>query len=258
MTETEQGETGDFRQRVRAFAESEVRPQVADMDRRSAMPRELVDRIFGEGLMGIEIPAEHGGLGLDFVHVAVAIEELARVDPAVAVLVHVQNSLVINALLQFGDDGQKARFFPALASGTVGAFAQTERDAGSDSFALATRARLSGDHYLLDGRKVWITNAAEAGLFVVLADARAAGQQQKAVTCFLVEPGEGFTVLEPADKLGLRASSTCELALDGVRVPADRVLGQLGLGGKQSVEVMNQGRIGIGAQMVGLAQGALD
>lgn len=247
-----------FRDAVRDFAEREVAPRVAEMDRAQAMDPDLIPQLFELGLMGIEIPQELGGTGASFFTAVLVVEELSRVDPAVAVLVDVQNTLVVNAILRWGTEEQKRRFLPRLASETVGAYALSEAGSGSDAFALATRAVRDGEDWVLTGRKLWITNGKEAGLFIIFANANPEAGY-RGITAFLVEAGtEGFAVGKKEDKLGIRASSTTELILEGVRVPADQVLGEVGKGYKVAIETLNEGRIGIGAQMVGLAQGALD
>jgi butyryl-CoA dehydrogenase/short/branched chain acyl-CoA dehydrogenase len=247
-----------FREVVRAFAEEKIRPFVRKMDEESKIPRELIDALFGLGVMGVEIPEEHGGAGATFFMSALAVEELARVDPSVAVLVDVQNTLCNNAILRWGSEEQKARYFPKLASSWVGAYALSEAGSGSDAFALACRATDKGDHWELTGRKMWITNAGEAELFIVMANIDPS-KGYKGITSFLVERSfPGFTVGKKEDKLGIRASSTCELILEGCRVPKDNVLGEPGKGYRIAIETLNEGRIGIGAQMVGLAQGAFE
>jgi alkylation response protein AidB-like acyl-CoA dehydrogenase len=247
-----------FRDQVRQFADERIRPHVSKMDAEAAMPRGLVDELFELGIMGIEIPEKHGGAGATFFMSILVVEELARVDASVAVLVDVQNTLVNNALLRWGTEDQKARYLPPLASRSVGAYALSEAGSGSDAFALACRATDKGDHYELTGRKLWITNAAEADLFIVMATLDPA-QGYKGITTFLVERSfPGFQVGKKEDKLGIRASSTCELVLEGCRVPRENVLGQVGKGYKIAIETLNEGRIGIGAQMVGVAQGAFD
>ncbi len=247
-----------FRDQVRQFAEERIRPLVSKMDHEAKMPRALIDECFELGIMGIEIPEKHSGAGATFFMSILAVEELARVDASVAVLVDVQNTLVNNALLRWGTEEQKARYFPKLASQWVGAYALSEAGSGSDAFALACRATDKGDHYELVGRKLWITNAAEAELFIVMATLDPA-QGYKGITTFLVERSfPGFEVGKKEDKLGIRASSTCELVLEGCRVPKANVLGQVGRGYKIAIETLNEGRIGIGAQMVGVAQGAFD
>ncbi len=249
---------GMFRDQVRQFAEERVRPLVSKMDAEAKMPRELIDACFELGIMGIEIPEKHSGAGATFFMSILAVEELARVDASLAVLVDVQNTLVNNALLRWGTEDQRARYFPKLASQWVGAYALSEAGSGSDAFALSCRAVDKGDHYELTGRKLWITSAAEAELFVVMAtlDPR---RGYKGITSFLVERGfPGFAVGKKEDKLGIRASSTCELILEGCRVPRENVLGEAGKGYKIAIETLNEGRIGIGAQMVGLAQGSFE
>jgi butyryl-CoA dehydrogenase/short/branched chain acyl-CoA dehydrogenase len=210
------------------------------------------------GLMGIEVPEELGGQGGTFFQAVLAVEELSAVDPAAGVIVDVQNTLSINALLRWANAEQKSKYLPKLASDTVAAYALSEAGSGSDAFAMATRAEDHGDHFLITGRKLWITNAAEAGLFLLFANARPdAGY--KGVTAFLIERAfPGFQVGKKEDKLGIRASSTCELILDNCRVPRENVLGEVGQGYKIAIETLNEGRIAIGAQMIGLARGALD
>ena len=249
---------GMFREQVRQFAEEKVRPLVSKMDAEAKMPRELIDACFELGIMGIEIPEKHSGAGATFFMSILAVEELARVDASLAVLVDVQNTLVNNALLRWGTEDQRARYFPRLAGQWVGAYALSEAGSGSDAFALSCRAVDKGDHYELTGRKLWITSAAEAELFVVMATLDP-GRGYKGITSFLVERGfPGFAVGKKEDKLGIRASSTCELILEGCRVPKENVLGEAGKGYKIAIETLNEGRIGIGAQMVGLAQGSFE
>ncbi len=247
-----------FQEAVRDFAESEIAPKVMEMDEAQQIDPSLLPQLFEMGLMGVEIPEQYGGTGADFFTSIIVVEELSRVDPAVSVLVDVQNTLVINALLRWGNDDQKARYLPRLASDTVGAYALSEAGSGSDAFALACRATQDGDDWILEGHKLWITNGAEAELFIVFANVDPdAGY--KGITAFLVEKEfDGFSVGKKEDKLGIRASSTTELLFDGVRVPAENVLGEVGKGYKTAIETLNEGRIGIGAQMLGLAQGALD
>ena len=247
-----------FRDQVRQFAEERVRPLVSKMDKEAQIPREIIDECFELGIMGVEIPDQYGGAGATFFMSILVVEELARVDASVAVLVDVQNTLVNNALLRWGNDEQKARYFPKLASKWVGAYALSEAGSGSDAFALACRATDKGDAFELTGRKLWITNAAEAELFIVLATVDPA-KGYKGITAFLVERDTpGFTVGKKEDKLGIRASSTCELILEGCRVPRANVLGEVGKGYRIAIETLNEGRIGIGAQMVGVAQGSFD
>ena len=247
-----------FRKTVREFAEEQIRPHVMDMDREAKIPRELIDQLFSLGVMGIEIPADYGGAESSFFMSILAIEELARVDPAVATCVDVQNTLVNNALVRWLNPDQKAKFFPRLATDTVGAYALSESSSGSDAFALQTRARLDGDTFVLSGQKMWTTNGAEAGLYLLFANA-APDKGYKGITAFVVERDmHGFSVGKKEDKLGIRASSTCELILEDVRVPRSQIVGEIGKGYKVAVETLNEGRIGIGAQMVGLAQGAFE
>ena len=247
-----------FRKTVREFAEEQIKPRVMDMDREAKIPRGLIDQLFGLGVMGIEIPADYGGAESSFFMSILAIEELARVDPAVATCVDVQNTLVNNALVRWLNPDQKAKFFPRLATDTVGAYALSESSSGSDAFALQTRARLDGDTFVLSGQKMWTTNGAEAGLYLLFANA-APDKGYKGITAFVVERDmPGFSVGKKEDKLGIRASSTCELILEDVRVPRSQIVGEIGKGYKVAVETLNEGRIGIGAQMVGLAQGAFE
>ena len=251
-------EEQSFRSVVRDFAEEKLRPLVSRMDREAQIPRELIDACFDLGIMGIEIPEKHGGAGATFFMSVLVVEELARVDASLAVLVDVQNTLVNNAVLRWGTEDQKARYFPKLASEWVGAYALSEAGSGSDAFALTCRAVDKGDHFELTGRKLWITNAAEAELFIVMANVDP-GKGYKGITAFLVEKSfPGFSVGKKEDKLGIRASSTCELVLEGCRVPRANVLGEVGKGYKIAIETLNEGRIGIGAQMVGVAQGAFE
>ena len=247
-----------FRDSVRDFAEARVRPLVREMDEHAKIPRSLVDQLFELGVMGVEIPESYGGSGGRFFHAVLAVEELSRVDPSIGVLVDVQNTLVINALMRWGSDDVKQRYLPKLASATVGAYALSEAGSGSDAFALTTRAREDGEAFVLTGRKLWITNGNEADLFIVFATVNPdAGY--RGITAFLIERGTaGFTVGKKEDKLGIRASSTCELILEDCRVPRTNVLGDIGKGYKTAIETLNEGRIGIGAQMIGLAKGALE
>ena len=240
------------------FAAKEIGPHVAEMDRSGVFKPELIRRFFEQGFMGIEVPEALGGSGGTFFLSVLAVETLARVDASAAVIVDVQNTLVNNALLRWGTDEQKKNYLPRLATDTVGAYALSEAASGSDAFALETRAVEDGDSYLLNGQKLWTTNGAEAGIFIVFATLdRKLGY--KGVTAFLVErESPGFKVGKKEDKLGIRASSTCELILEDCRVPKANVLGPVGKGYKVAIETLNEGRIGIGAQMVGIAQGALD
>jgi alkylation response protein AidB-like acyl-CoA dehydrogenase len=247
-----------FRDAVRQFAEESIAPRVAAMDEAARMDPDLIPQLFELGLMGIEIPEAAGGAGASFFTSVLVVEELSRIDPSVGVFVDVQNTLVNNCILRWGNDEQKARILPRLAADTVGAYALSEAGSGSDAFALATRAFRDGDGWRLEGRKLWITNGAEAGIFVVFANVDPA-QGYRGITAFVVERDTpGFTIGKKENKLGIRASSTVELIFDGVKVPQENVLGEVGKGYKIAIETLNEGRIGIGAQMVGLAQGALD
>jgi alkylation response protein AidB-like acyl-CoA dehydrogenase len=246
-----------FRDSVREFAEAQIRPLVREMDEHAKIPRALVDKLFDLGVMAIEIPESYGGAGASFFHAVLAVEELSRVDPSVGVLVDVQNTLVINAVMRWGNDDIKRRYLPKLSSAAVGAYALSEAGSGSDAFALTTRAREDGDDYVVTGRKLWITNGNEADIFLVFATINPEAGY-RGITAFVVERGfPGFTVGKKEDKLGIRASSTCELILEDCRVPKANVLGEVGKGYKTAIETLNEGRIGIGAQMIGLAAGAL-
>jgi alkylation response protein AidB-like acyl-CoA dehydrogenase len=247
-----------LRDSVYEFADRQIRPIAREMDEHAKVPRSLVDQLFELGVMGIEIPEAYGGSGASFFHAVLVVEALSRVDPSIGVLVDVQNTLVNNALIRWGTDDQKRRYLPRLASATVGAYALSEAGSGSDAFALTTRASADGDGYVLTGRKLWITNGNEADVFIVFATVNPdAGY--RGITAFIVERGfPGFSVGKKEDKLGIRASSTCELLLEDCRVPRGNILGEVGKGYKVAIETLNEGRIGIGAQMVGLAQAALD
>jgi alkylation response protein AidB-like acyl-CoA dehydrogenase len=247
-----------FRDSVYEFADREIRPLVREMDEHAKIPRSLIDKLFDLGVMGIEIPESFGGAGATFFHAALAVEAVSRVDPSIGVLVDVQNTLVINALLRWGADDVKRRYLPKLASSTIGAYALSEAGSGSDAFAMSTRAAQRDDAFVLTGRKLWITNGHEADVFIVFANANPEAGY-RGITAFLVERGfGGFSVGKKEDKLGIRASSTCELLFEECRVPRANVLGEVGKGYKVAIETLNEGRIGIGAQMIGLAQGALD
>jgi alkylation response protein AidB-like acyl-CoA dehydrogenase len=247
-----------FRASVREFAEGEIRPRVEEMDEHAKMSPDVLRQLFELGLMGVETPEEYGGTGASFFMAIVGVEELSRVDPSVGVLMDVQNTLVNNALIRWGSPEQKKKYLPRLASDTVGAYALSEAGSGSDAFALATRAVDKGDHYELTGQKLWITNGNEAGIFIVFANANPEAGY-RGITAFVVEKGfEGFSVGKKENKLGIRASSTTEIILDGCKVPKENVLGELGKGYKVSIETLNEGRIGIGAQMIGIARGALE
>jgi short-chain 2-methylacyl-CoA dehydrogenase len=247
-----------FRASVREFAEAEIKPYVRDMDEKQKIRPEVIQKCFELGLMGIEPGEEYGGSGGSFFMACLAIEELARVDPSISVCVDVNNTLTINAFLNYGTEAQKKKYITRLATDTVGAYCLSEAGSGSDAFAMQTRAEDKGDHYLINGRKMWITNGNEAGLFIVFANADP-GKGYRGVTTFIVERDfPGFSVGKKEDKLGIRASSTCELLFDNCRVPKENVLGEFGKGYKIAIETLNEGRIGIGAQMVGLAQGAYE
>jgi butyryl-CoA dehydrogenase/short/branched chain acyl-CoA dehydrogenase len=247
-----------FRSTVRKFALEQIAPHVRAMDEQGVFRSDILKKMFALGLMGIEIPEQFGGQGGSFFQAALAVEEMATVDPSAAVIIDVQNTLVNNALLRWGTDAQKSKYLPLLATEMVASYALSEAGSGSDAFALSTRAVDRGDHFVLDGRKLWITNAAEAGLFLLFANANPEAGY-KGITCFLVERNyTGFKVGKKEDKLGIRASSTCELIIDSCSVPKENVLGEIGKGYKIAIETLNEGRIAIGAQMTGLAQGALD
>jgi len=247
-----------FQSAIRDFAESEVKPRVSKMDSEAQIDPELLPKLFEMGIMGIETPESYGGAGGSFFAACLVVEELAKIDGSVSVLVDVQNTLVTNALLRWGNEDQKKRYLPKLASQWVGAYALSESSSGSDAFALKLKADNDGDHYVLNGHKLWITNAKEASLFIVFANINLA-QGYKGITAFLVEKGTpGFQVGKKEDKLGIRASSTCELIFENCRVPKANILGELGKGYKIAIETLNEGRIGIGAQMLGIAQGAYD
>ena len=247
-----------FRASVREFAEGEVRPRVETMEHASKLDPELIKQCFELGLMAIESPEEYGGAGSTIFNAIIAIEELARVDASVSVFVDVHNTLVTNAFMRWANDDQKKKYMPQLAGDKVGAYALSEAASGSDAFALKTRAVDKGDYYELTGQKLWITNGNEAEIFVLFATVDPdAGY--KGITAFIVEKGfEGFSVGKKEDKLGIRASSTTELILDNCKVPKENVLGEVGKGYKVSIETLNEGRIGIGAQMLGIAQGAYE
>ena len=246
-----------FRDTVRGFAERQVRPRVASMEKASAVDPDLLTQCFDLGLMGIEIPEAFGGAAGSLLMTVLAVEELSAVDASVAIFVDVQNTLVNTLLRKWASDDLRRRYLPRLASNLLGAYALSEPESGSDAFGLQTRATRRGDTWVLDGRKLWITNGAEAGLFVIFANTDFA-KGYKGITAFAVERGfKGFSVGKKEDKLGIRASSTCELILDGCEVPAGNVVGEVGVGYKVAIETLNTGRIGIGAQMIGVARGAL-
>ena len=247
-----------FANSVREFAEAEIKPYVREMDAAGKMRPEIISKAFELGLMGIEVPEEYGGSGGTFFMACVAIEELARVDASVSVCVDVNNTLVANAFLNYGTEEQRKKYLQMLSTTTVGAYALSEAASGSDAFALQTKAEDKGDHYVLNGRKLWITNGNEAGIFIVFATLDPS-KGYKGITAFIVEKDfPGFTVGHKEDKLGIRASSTTELILEDCKVPKDCVLGEVGKGYKIAIETLNEGRIGIGAQMIGIARGAYE
>jgi alkylation response protein AidB-like acyl-CoA dehydrogenase len=247
-----------LRDSVFEFADKEIRPLVREMDEHAKFAPALIEKLFALGVMAIEIPESYGGGGASFFHSVLAVEAVSRVDPSVGVMVDVQNTLVINALLRWGNDDIKKRFLPRMATDLIGAYALSEAGSGSDAFALTTRAVERDGDFVLTGRKLWITNGNEAGLFIVFANVNPEAGY-RGITAFLVERGTAsFAVGKKEDKLGIRASSTCELLFEECRVPKANVLGEVGKGYKVAIETLNEGRIGIGAQMIGLAQGALD
>lgn len=247
-----------FRSSVREFAEGELRPRVEEMDEQAKFDPNLSRQCFELGLMGIETPEEFGGAGASFFTAILAVEELSRVDASVGVFVDVQNTLVNNALIHWGNAEQQRKYLPQLATERVGAYALSEAGSGSDAFAMQTRAVDKGDHYLINGQKLWITNGNEAEIFILFANANPEAGY-RGITAFIVEKGfEGFSVGKKENKLGIRASSTTELILEDCRVPKENVIGEAGKGYKVSIETLNEGRIGIGAQMIGIARGALE
>jgi alkylation response protein AidB-like acyl-CoA dehydrogenase len=247
-----------FRASVREFATGELKPRVEEMDEQGKLDPALIKQCFDLGLMGIETPDEYGGAGASFFTAIIGVEELSRVDASVGVFVDVQNTLVNNALIRWGNPEQKKKYLTELASTRVGAYALSEAGSGSDAFALSTRAVEQGDHYILNGRKLWITNGNEAEIFIVFANANPEAGY-RGITAFIVEKSfEGFAVGKKENKLGIRASSTTEIILEDCRVPKENVLGEVGKGYKVSIETLNEGRIGIGAQMIGIARGALE
>ena len=247
-----------FQATVRRFAREQIAPHVREMDEAAVFRKDIIRQFFELGLMGIEIPEEYGGQGGSFFQCVLAVEELSAVDPSAGVIVDVQNTIVNNAILKWANADQKQRYLPRLARDTVASYALSEAGSGSDAFALATRAVEDGDRFLLTGRKLWISNAAEAGLFLLFANANPSAGY-RGITAFLIEREfPGFQVGKKEDKLGIRASSTCELILDNCAVPKTNVLGEVGKGYKIAIETLNEGRIAIGSQMIGLARGALD
>ena len=247
-----------FQDNVRQFANDKIRPLAKEMDEKGMFDHDLIDQFFQLGLMGIEVPEQYGGAGGKFFEAILAVEELSRVDASAGVIVDVQNTLVANAILRWANEDQKRRYLPKLTADTLGAYALSEAGSGSDAFALQTKADLEGNDYVLNGRKLWITNGKEAGFFILFATVDPS-KGYKGITAFLIEKDfPGFSVGKKEDKLGIRASSTCELILEDCRVPAGNVLGEVGKGYKVAIETLNEGRIGIGAQMLGVARGALE
>src|SRR6185369_11967820 len=245
-----------FRESCRSFAEGRIKPLVRKMDEEAKLDQSVIPELFNLGLMGIHIPDDLGGSGGSFFMSVLAVEEMSRVDASFGVFIDVQNTLVNNAVMRWGTADQKKKYLPLLAKEMVGAYALSEAGSGSDAFALSCRASDKGDHFILNGRKLWITNALEAGLFIVFANVNPE-LGYKGITAFLIERDfPGFSVGKKEDKLGIRASSTCELILEDCRVPKSNVLGEIGKGYKIAIETLNEGRIGIGAQMVGVAQGS--
>ncbi|MBK9322477.1 MAG: acyl-CoA dehydrogenase [Bdellovibrionaceae bacterium] len=247
-----------FQEAVRSFAESEIKPHVTHMDEKAEMDPAIVRKLFEMGLMGIETPEKYGGAGATFTMACLAVEELGRVDGSVSVLLDVQNTLVTNAFLKWGTEPLIEKYLPKMAREWVGAYALTESSSGSDAFALKLKAEQKGDKYILNGSKLWITNGKEANVFIVFASVDLS-KGYKGITAFVVEKSfKGFSVGKKEDKLGIRASSTCELLFENCEVPLENVLGEVGKGYKIAIETLNEGRIGIGAQMVGITQGAYE
>ena len=247
-----------FQEAIRQFSEKEIKPQVVRMEEAAQICPELIQKLFAMGVMGIEIPESFGGAGCSFTMSCLAIEEIARIDGSVSVLVDVQNTLVANAFLNWGSEEQKKKYLPRLATEQVGAYALSESSSGSDAFALKLKAEEKSDHYVLNGHKLWITNGNEADIFLVFANVDPA-KGYKGITGFIVEKGfSGFTMGKKEDKLGIRASSTCELVFENCCIPKENIMGEVGKGYKMAIETLNEGRIGIGAQMLGIAQGAYD
>ncbi len=253
LTEEEQM----FKDAVSEFAGEQIAPHVMEMDKKAEFRRDLLDQFFELGLMGIEVPEEYGGTGSSFFMAILAIEALAEVDASAAIYADVQNTLVNNCFLRWGNEAIKKKYLTQLATEKIGAYALSEPSSGSDAFALKTRAEDKGDHYVLNGTKLWITNAGEADIFIIFANVNPE-LGYKGITAFIVERGfEGFRIGKKEDKLGIRASSTCELILENCVVPKENVLGEVGKGYKAAIETLNEGRIGIGAQMIGIMPGAM-
>jgi butyryl-CoA dehydrogenase len=257
LTTLSEDETA-FRDAVRAFAESEIKPHVTHMDEKAEMNKDILKKLFEMGLMGIETPEKYGGAGSTFTMACLAVEEIGRVDGSVSVLVDVQNTLTTNAFLKWGTEAQKEKYLGAMATKWVGAYALSESSSGSDAFALKLKAEDKGDKWVLNGSKLWITNGNEADVFICFANIDQS-KGYKGITAFIVEKSfKGFKVGKKEDKLGIRASSTCELLFENCEVPKENVLGEVGKGYKIAIETLNEGRIGIGAQMIGIAQGAYE
>lgn len=241
---------------VSKFSQEQIGPKVRDMDEAETMDPVIIEQLFEQGLMGVEIPEEYGGAGMNFTAAIVGIEELARVDPSVSIMVDVHNTLVNNAILKYGDEEKKRKWLPQLATGTVGSFCLSEPVSGSDAFALQTKAEKTASGYKINGSKMWITNSMEAGFFIVFANLDPS-KGYKGITAFIVEKDTpGFSIAKKEKKLGIRASSTCTLNFDDVEIPKDNLLGDEGQGYKYAIGLLNEGRIGIAAQMTGLALGA--
>ncbi|CAK9784411.1 acyl-CoA oxidase [Cutaneotrichosporon oleaginosum] len=246
-----------LRDTVRKYAEEVIAPKVYEMDESEVMDKDVIQGLFDNGLMGIEIPEEYSGAGMSFTGAILAVEEISRVDPSVAVLVDVHNTLVNTVVRHHGSDAIKEKWLPGLATDTVGSFCLTEPAAGSDAFGLLTTAKEDGDHYILNGTKMWISNSGEAGTFLVFANVDPS-KGYKGITCFAVSKDMGVEIAKKEQKLGIRASSTCVLNFDNIRVPKENIVGEVGKGYKIAIEILNEGRIGIAAQMIGLAQGAFE
>ncbi|CAG8508671.1 12822_t:CDS:10 [Ambispora leptoticha] len=250
-------EEAAIRETVTSFAQEIILPKVKEMDEKESLDKEILKGLFDQGFMGIETEPEYGGSGSTFLSAILVVEELAKVDPAISVVCDVQNTLVNTLFRKYGSDALRKKYLPQLATGKVGCFCLSEESAGSDAFALKTRADKKGDHYEINGSKMWITNSYEAEIFLVFANIDF-DAKHKGITCFVVEKDFGVKVAKKESKLGIRASSTCTLNFDGVKVPEENVLGEVGKGYKYAIEILNEGRIGIAAQMIGLAQGAFD
>ncbi|KAJ3006165.1 hypothetical protein HKX48_000264 [Thoreauomyces humboldtii] len=246
-----------LKEAVQKFAREAVKPRVFEMDENEILEKPIWDGLFEQGLMGIETPEELGGAGMSFTAAIIAVEELARIDPSVSVACDVHNTLVNTMLRHHGSQFLKEKYLTRLATDTVGSFCLTEAGAGSDAFALATTATKKGDKYIINGGKMWITNSWEAGIYLVFANVDPS-KGYKGITCFVVEKEMGVHINKKEKKLGIKCSSTCELSFDDIEVPAENILGEIGKGYKYAIEILNEGRIGIAAQMLGIAQGSLD